>query len=82
MPKLDAPGHAEGGGKTTLSEIEEAQYRRGYWDGYYEALSAVEMMKAVPARRLKRLWDFCQGKLEDWRYARDISKRDMPPHCG
>jgi hypothetical protein len=60
-----------------MAEVErEDEYRRGYWDGFCEALDAIE--RGCPKRIYKRLAEFFDGALTDWRYGA-CDKYEQPP---
>ena len=61
------------------AEEAERDYRRGYCDGFYAAMETLE--KIIKNDLHKRLWDFLQNDLQNWRigFERGESSIDEEP---
>lgn len=56
-------------------EAAEGAYRRGYFQGYHDALDALDKRRTTAARA----FDFFFGALAEWRYKRHGGQFETPP---
>ncbi|MBI3957243.1 MAG: hypothetical protein HY328_00440 [Chloroflexi bacterium] len=61
--------------QTVPEETPEQAYRRGYTDGYVQALNDAYHSQSIP----RRLWDFWHNTLSAWAKRGDDGAEEFPP---